>query len=80
MVCAHELNYVKEEIQLWYMLRMKYKLNFKKTILIEDTIKNIDVALSAGISSAIYVGNEQFKPSEKIMQLDSINQLPSTFN
>ena len=41
MVCAHELHYVKEDIQLWYMLRSKYQLDFKKTILIEDTIKNI---------------------------------------
>ena len=41
MVCAHELHYVKEDIQLWYMLRSKYQLDFKKTILIEDTIKNV---------------------------------------
>ena len=78
MICAHELHYVKEDLQLWYMLRSRYKLNFDKTILVEDTINNINVALSAGISSAVYVGEENFKPSEKILKLDSINQLLST--
>tara|TARA_B100000900_G_C20521596_1_gene692425 strand:+ start:354 stop:965 length:612 start_codon:yes stop_codon:yes gene_type:complete len=80
MICAHELYYVKEDLQLWYMLRSKYKLNFDRTVLVEDTINNINVALSAGISSAIYVGVENFKPSDKILKLDSINQLLSTFN
>ena len=78
MICAHELHYVKEDLQLWYMLRSRYKLNFDKTILVEDTINNINVALSAGISYAVYVGEENFKPSEKILKLDSINQLLST--
>ncbi len=77
MICAHELYYVKENLQLWYMLRAKYKLNFDKTVLVEDTIKNINVALSAGVSSAIYLGKEEFKPSDRILQLDSINQLSS---
>ena len=80
MICAHELYYVKEDLQLWYMLRSKYKLNFDRTMLVEDTINNINVALSAGVSSAIYVGVENFKPSDKILKLDSINQLLSTFN
>ncbi len=80
MVCAHELYYVKEDIQLWYMLRSKYKLNFDKTVLVEDTINNIKVALSAGVKSAVYVGDEDFNPSKKIIKLDSINQLLSTFD
>ena len=80
MVCAHELYYVKEDIQLWYMLRLKYKLNYKKTILIEDTINNINVGLSAGISGAIYLGDENFAASDKILKLSSINQVPSAFN
>ena len=80
MICAHELYYVKEDLQLWYMLSSKYKLDYEKTILVEDTINNIHVALSAGVSSAIYVGDEEFKPNEKILKLDSINQLLSTLN
>tara|TARA_Y100000768_G_scaffold352301_1_gene303801 strand:- start:9919 stop:10596 length:678 start_codon:yes stop_codon:yes gene_type:complete len=80
MVCSHELNYVKEDIQLWYMLRSEYRLNYDKTVLVEDTINNINVALSAGVSSAIYVGDEDFKPSDRILKLNSINQLLSAIN
>ena len=80
MVCAHELYYVKEDIQLWYMLRVKYKLNYKKTILIEDTINNINVGLSAGISGAIYLGDEDFTVSDEILKLSSINQVLSAIN
>ena len=80
MVCAHELYYVKEDIQLWYMLRSKYKLNYKKTILIEDTINNINVGLSAGISGAIYLGDENFTACDKILKLSSINQVLSAIN
>ena len=80
MVCAHELHYVKEDIQLWYMLRSKYQLDFKKTILVEDTIKNIMVGLSAGISGAVYLGNEEFSKRENIVMHSSINDILSTFN
>ena len=80
MVCSHELHYVKEDIQLWYMLRSKYQLDFKKTILIEDTIKNILVGLSAGISGAVYLGNEAFSKRENIVMHSSINDILSTFD
>ena len=80
MVCAHELNYVKEDIQLWYMLRSKYRLDYEKTLLVEDTINNINVGLSAGISGAIYVGDEKFSVSDKIIKLSSINQILSAVN
>ena len=80
MVCAHELNYVKEDIQLWYMLRSKYGLDYEKTLLVEDTINNINVGLSAGISGAIYVGDEKFTVSDKIIKLSSINQILSAVN
>tara|TARA_B100000900_G_scaffold232937_1_gene197768 strand:+ start:6022 stop:6669 length:648 start_codon:yes stop_codon:yes gene_type:complete len=80
MICAHELYYVKEDIQLWYMLRSKYKLDFDKTVLIEDTINNINVALSAGVASAVYLGDEDFPSSNDILKLNSINQLLSAFD
>jgi len=80
MVCAHELHYVKEDIQLWYMLRSKYKLNYKKTLLVEDTINNINKGLSAGISGAIYLGSEEFTPTKRILKLASINQILPTVN
>ena len=80
MVCAHELHYVKEDVQLWYMLRSRYRIDFKKTVLIEDTIKNIYMGLSAGISKAIYLGNEKYASSNKILSMSSINDVPSAFN
>ena len=80
MVCAHELHYVKEDIQLWYMLRSKYRLDYEKTLLVEDTINNINVGLSAGISGAIYVGDEKFTVSDKIIKFSSINQILSAVN
>lgn len=80
MVCAHELNYVKEDIQLWYMLRSKYRLDYEKTLLVEDTINNINVGLSAGISGAIYVGDEKFTVSDQIIKLSSIDQILSAVN
>ena len=80
MVCAHELHYVKEDIQLWYMLRSKYRLDYEKTLLVEDTINNINVGLSAGISGAVYLGDEKFTASDKIIKLSSVNQILSAIN
>ena len=80
MVCAHELHYVKENIQLWYMLKSRFKLDYTKTLLIEDTINNIKVGLSAGISQAVYVGDESYEYSKKILKLFSINDIFSAFN
>ena len=47
---------------------------------VEDTINNINVGLSAGISGAIYVGDEKFTASDKIIKLSSINQILSAIN
>jgi HAD superfamily hydrolase (TIGR01509 family) len=80
MVCAHELHYVKENIQLWYMLKSRFKLDYTKTLLIEDTINNIKVGLSAGISQAVYLGDESYEDSKKILKLPSINDIFSAFN
>jgi len=80
MICAHELHYVKENIQLWYMLKSRFKLDYTKTLLIEDTINNIKVGLSAGISQAVYLGDESHVDSKKILKLSSINDMFSAFN
>ena len=80
MVCAHELHYVKENIQLWYMLKSRFKLDYTKTLLIEDTINNINVGLSAGISQAVYLGDEIYEDSKKILKLSSINDIFPAFN
>ena len=80
MICAHELHYVKENIQLWYMLKSRFKLDYTKTLLIEDTINNIKVGLSAGISQAVYLGDEIYEGSKKILKLSSINDIFPAFN
>ena len=80
MICAHELHYVKENIQLWYMLKSRFKLDYTKTLLIEDTINNIKVGLSAGISQAVYLGDESYEDSKNILKLSSINDIFSAFN
>ena len=80
MICAHELHYVKENIQLWYMLKSRFKLDYAKTLLIEDTINNIKVGLSAGISQAVYLGDESYEDSKKILKLSSINDIFPAFN
>ena len=80
MICAHELHYVKENIQLWYMLKSRFKLDYTKTLLIEDTINNIKVGLSAGISQAVYLGDENYEDSKKILKLSSINDIFPAFN
>jgi len=80
MICAHELHYVKENIQLWYMLKSRFKLDYAKTLLIEDTINNIKVGLSAGISQAVYLGDENYEDSKKILKLSSINDIFPAFN
>lgn len=80
MICAHELHYVKENIQLWYMLKSRFKLDYTKTLLIEDTINNINVGLSAGISQAVYLGDEIYEDSKKILKLSSINDIFPAFN
>ena len=80
MICAHELHYVKENIQLWYMLKSRFKLDYTKTLLIEDTINNIKVGLSAGISQAVYLGNEIYEDSKKILKLSSIIDIFPAFN
>lgn len=78
VVCAHELHYVKEDIQLWYMLRQKFDIDYNKTLLIEDTLKNIFSGLSSGISNAVYLGKEVFIENSKIISLPSIHEVFST--
>ena len=80
MICSHELNYVKEDLQLWHILKSKFNLDYSKTVLVEDTLKNIKVGLSSGISSAIYLGSDQYSLNERIIRMSNITDIPSTFN
>ena len=59
MVCSHELGYVKEDIQFWHILKNKLNIDYKKTVLIEDTFDNIKSAFHAGIKKSIYISNNK---------------------
>ena len=56
VICSHELKHVKEEIAFWFILRNKLGIDYKASLLIEDTIDNIKSAYHAGLKS-ILIGN-----------------------
>ena len=58
VICSHELKYVKEEIAFWFVLRNKLGIDYKKSLLIEDTMDNIKSAYHAGLKS-IHIGDSQ---------------------
>jgi len=77
IICSHEFNYVKEDIQFWYILRRHLNINYQKSILIEDTINNIDSAYHAGLKS-IYVNNMNGKCPAYISKIKDFSELSSS--
>ena len=79
VVCSHELDYVKEDIQFWHLLRVKYGIDYDKSVLVEDTFDNIISAHHAGLKSFVYIGNEE-KSTDKIrpLFLGSFSELTSS--
>ena len=61
IICSHELHYAKEDIQFWYMLKLKLGLDFESTVLVEDTYDNILSAYHAGLRTSVYINNERNK-------------------
>lgn len=80
MICSHELGYIKENIQFWHILRVKLNIDFKNTILIEDTIDNINSAYHAGLRNFVYI-TDQEKSNGKInpLCLKTFSELTSCF-
>jgi len=78
LICSHELGYVKEDIQLWHILRNRLNIDYKKTLLIEDTFDNIKSAFHAGLNNSIYISKEAHR-EEKIepFTLNSFSDLTS---
>ena len=79
LVCSHELGYVKEDIQLWHLLRNKLNIDYKKTVLVEDTFDNIQSAFHAGLNNLIYISTEAYS-FKKIVPytLNSLSDLASS--
>ena len=59
MICSHELGYIKEDIQFWHILKLKLKLDYKYSVLIEDTFDNINSAYHAGLSNFVYISDNK---------------------
>ena len=80
MICSHELGYIKENIQFWHILRVKLNIDLKNTILIEDTIDNINSAYHAGLRNFVYI-TDQEKSNGKInpLCLKTFSELTSCF-
>ena len=80
IICSHQLSYIKEEIQFWYILKNKLNISFKNSVLIEDTLDNLIAAHSAGLENLIYISKEESK-SRIInpLTVKSLSDLSSTF-
>ena len=79
LVCSHELGYVKEDIQLWYLLRNKLDIDYNKTVLVEDTFDNIQSAFHAGLNNLIYISTEAYNYGKiEPYTLNSLSDLASS--
>ena len=74
VICSHELKHVKEEIAFWFILRNRLGIDYKKTLLIEDTIDNIKSAYHAGLKSVL-IGDSpaNFKDTPSFEDLSSFS-------
>ena len=79
MVCSHELGYVKEDIQFWHILRLKLKLDYKYSVLVEDTFDNINSAYHAGLNNFVYISdNKKFTSPLSPLIVKSFSELSSS--
>ena len=74
IICSHELNYVKEDIQFWFILRNVLGIDYRKSILVEDTLDNIKSAYHAGLRSIFISDKEVHLPYVK--SLKELSDLP----
>ena len=75
-ISAHDFNYIKEDIQFWYLLRNYLNIDYNETILVEDTMTNIQSARHSKLRSLYvtpgeYSGDEWIKPIECFSKLMS---------
>ena len=79
MICSHELAYIKEDIQFWHVLRVKLKLDYKYSVLVEDTFDNINSAYHAGLNNFVYISQKKnFNNPISPLVLSSFNKLSSS--
>ena len=79
MICSHELGYIKENIQFWHILRLKLKLDYKYSVLVEDTFENINSAYHAGLNNFVYISeNKKFTSPLSPLIVKSFSELASS--
>ncbi len=78
LICSHELGYIKEDIQFWYLLRNKLDIIYEESILIEDTYDNISSAHHAGMNNFIYISDKEDNKQDIAMKnMSSFAELAS---
>ena len=75
IICSHELGFIKEDIQFWFLLRNKINVDFERSILIEDTLDNIKAASHANLKS-IYITDDE-SINDGITKMKCLSLLPS---
>ena len=79
VICSHDFNYAKEEAQFWSSLRKKNKINFERTLLIDDNLSILNTAEKIGIRYLRGVSrpNSKKKPiiSSKYQLVDKLSEL-----
>ena len=75
IICSHELGFIKEDIQFWFLLRNKLKIDFKRSVLIEDTFDNIKAASHANLKS-IYITDDK-NINDGLIKMKCLSLLPS---
>ncbi|MEC8170557.1 MAG: HAD-IA family hydrolase [Pseudomonadota bacterium] len=75
-ISAHDFNYIKEDIQFWYLLRNYLNIDYNETILVEDTMTNIQSARHSKLRS-LYVTHSEYKGDEWVKPIECFSKLMS---
>lgn len=75
-ISAHDFNYIKEDIQFWYLLRNYLNIDYNETILVEDTMTNIQSARNSKLRS-LYVTPSKYSGDEWIKPIECFSKLMS---
>ena len=65
IVCSHDYHHAKEEKLFWKKLRTKCRLNFDRTLLIDDNLKVLEAAQGAGVKYLIGISKPNSKAKSK---------------
>ena len=75
-ISAHDFNYIKEDIQFWYLLRNYLNIDYNETILVEDTMTNIQSARHSKLRS-LYVTHSEYSGDEWVKPIECFSKLIS---